>query len=167
MKLYVEFDGIGALHKSFFADERVTAELQQRLRGHVDGAVGIIVGFDTRRAQGSIRIQVEPNRLTAEIGSSSSLNLNAVVPLTKTAAFYREWVASNFDFRVQNFEVGLDVTSGRHVCAFGLTGPPPPDGTQIAPCFTVDGMEVCGDLRGSRLTIPAAHRESLGRCLSD
>ena len=57
VKLFIEFDGIGALHKSFFMDERVTAQLQQRLRGHVDGAVGILVGFNHRSGRGNIRIQ--------------------------------------------------------------------------------------------------------------
>ena len=165
VKLFIEFDGIGALHKSFFMDERVTAQLQQRLRGHVDGAVGILVGFNHRSGRGNIRIQVSPERLTVPLGQKTLLDLNSVVPLTKTAAFYRDWVASNFDFRVLNFDVGLDVTPNRTVCAFELDGAPPPDGSKLAPCFTVDGAEVCGNLQDMKLSISPAHHEAVGRCL--
>ena len=73
VKLYVEFEGIGAMHKSFFLDDRVTVELQKRLRGHVDGAVGVSVAYENRTGRGSIRIQVEPQKIAAARGAQWSV----------------------------------------------------------------------------------------------
>ena len=165
VSLVLEFEGLGALHKSFFADERVTAALQKRLQGHVSGAIGFIVSYDSRRGQGRIRIQAEADQFVLPLGEASSLDLKAAVPLTETVAFYRDWVASNFDFRVQNFDVSLEVTRGSTVCSFEPAGAPPPDGTEINPCFVASGEEVCGTLDDMVLSIPAAHHEAVGRCL--
>ena len=164
VKLYVEFDGIGALHKSFFLDDRVTAELQKRLRGHVDGAVGVRVAYENRTGRGSIRIQVEPHKIVAAKGKSDKWSTSALTPFTKTAAFYRDWVASHFDLRVQNFGIGLDITPARALCAVEVAGSPPPDGDLLAPCIAVDGEEICGTLSGETLSFPAGHRDAVAKC---
>ena len=164
VKLYVEFDGIGALHKSFFLDDRVTAELQERLRGHVDGAVGVRVAYDNRTGRGSIRIQVEPHKIVAAKGKSDEWSTSALTPFTKAAAFYRDWVASHFDLRVQNFGIGLDITPARALCAVEVAGSPPPDGEELAPCITVDGEEICGTPSGETLNFPAEHRDAVAKC---
>ena len=165
VKLVLEFEGLGALHKSFFADDRVTSALQKRLQGHVSGAVGFVVSYDSRKGRGRIRIQAEAPQFVMPLGEAASLDLRAAVPLTQTVAFYRDWVASNFDFRVQNFDVSLEVTRGSAVCTFEPAGAPPPDGSEINPCFVASGEEVCGTLEDMVLSVPAAHHEAVGRCL--
>lgn len=162
--LVLEFEGLGALHKSFFTDERVTSELQKRLLGHVNGAVGLVVSYDSGRGLGSIRIQAESDQFTRPLGGPEAVDLESAVPLTKTVAFYRDWVASNFDFRVQNFDVSLELTRGSNVCTFKPEGAPPPDGTQISPCFMAGSEEVCGTVADMVLSVPAAHRKAVGRC---
>lgn len=165
VSLVLEFEGLGALHKSFFADERVTSELQSKLQGHLTGAVGIVVSYDSRRGQGGIRIQAEAGQLNRPIGGPSTLDFSALLPLSTTVAFYRDWVASNFDFRVQNFAVSVELTRGSSVCSFRPSGSPPPDGTQIDPCLEAGGEEVCGTLTDTMLSVPAAHHKAVERCL--
>ena len=162
VKLYLDFVGIGAMHKTFFTDSRVTRKVQQKLRGHVSGSVGVLIGFE--RNQGRIRVQVAPDLLVASLGTPDAIQLNSLVPLTKAAAFYRDWVAGNYDLRVHNFEIGLDITPKDGVCKITVAGDPPPDGTEFAPCIEVDGTALCGELTEGVLRLPSAHHETVGRC---
>jgi hypothetical protein len=163
VKLYLDFVGIGAMHKTFFTDPRVTRKVQQKLLGHVSGSVGVLIGFE--KNQGRIRVQVAPDLLVASLGTPDAIQLSSLTPLTQTAAFYRDWVASYFDLRVQNFEIGLDITPKKGVCKITVAGDPPLDGTEFAPCIEVDGTALCGELTEGVLRLPSAHHETVGRCL--
>lgn len=163
VKLYLDFAGIGALHKTFFTDTRVTRKLQQKLHGHVSGPVGVLIDFE--KNQGRIRIQVDPKYLVANLGSPDAVQMSSLVPLTQAVAFYRDWVAGHYDLRVHNFEIGLDITPKNSVCKITVTGDPPPDGTQFAPCIEVDGAALCGELTEGVLRLPPVHRDAVSRCL--
>jgi len=162
VKLYLDFVGIGKLHKSFFMDSRVTRKMQHKLQGHVSGSVGVLIGF--KNNQGRIRIQVDPKFLVAPLGTPDAIQMGSLIPLTQAAAFYRDWVAGNFDLRVHNFEIGLDITPNKSVCKITVAGDPPPDGTEFAPCIEVDGTALCGELTEGVLHLPPAHHETVGRC---
>lgn len=162
VKLYLDFVGIGALHKTFFMDTRVTRKVQQKLQGHVSGPVGVLIEF--KNNQGRIRIQVDPEFLVANLGTPGAVQMSSLVPLTQAAAFYRDWVAGNFDLRVHNFEIGLDITPKNKVCKITVTGDPPPDGTQFTPCIEVDGTALCGELTEGVLRLPPVHHDAVGRC---
>jgi hypothetical protein len=162
VKLYLDFVGIRPMHKTFFTDSRVTREVQKRLQGHVSGSVGVRIDFI--KNQGRIRIQVAPEYLVADLGTPEAIHLERLAPLTQAAAFYRDWVAGNFDLRVQNFEIGLDITPKNSVCKITVAGDLPPDGKEFSPCIEVDGTAFCGALADGILRLPPIHREAVAMC---
>ena len=162
VKLYLDFVGISAMHKTFFTDSRVTRKVQERLQGHVSGSVGVRIDFV--RNKGRIRIQVDPEYLVASVGTPDAIHLESLAPLTQAAAFYRDWVAGNFDLRIQNFEIGLDVTPKNSVCKITVAGDPPPDGKEFSPCIEVDGTAFCGALADGILRLPPGDRDAVAKC---
>lgn len=162
VKLYLDFVGISAMHKTFFTDSRVTGKVQERLQGHVSGSVGVRIDFI--RNKGRIRIQVDPEYLVANLGTPDAIHLESLAPLTEAAAFYRDWVAGNFDLRIQNFDIGLDITPKNSVCKITVAGDPPPDGKEFSPCIEVDGTAYCGALADGILRLPPDYRDAVAKC---
>jgi hypothetical protein len=134
------------------------------LRGHVSGAVAVSIAYVNQTGRGHIRIQVGPEALVDELGRPEAMNLKALVPLTQTVAFYRDWVAGNFDLRIHNFDIGLDITPPKGVCKMTVVGDPPPDGTEFAPCIEVDGTAYCGELSEGVLRLPTAYCDAVAKC---
>ena len=145
VELVLVWQGIGALHKSFFSTPALTAALSAGMGGTVKGPANIYIRHDNEEFVGSIRLQLRPDtRILPVAISGDSVRLQDLAPITAALATYRSAVAGHFDFRVESFHVGIESFRGPHSCIFGLTGSPPPDGRVLSPCVQIDGVETCG-----------------------
>ncbi len=114
---------------------------------------------------GGIRLEVPPGgfvqepRVTGEV-----LSVAQLTPITVALAAYRDAIAGRFDIRIQSFVVGLDRTKGPAQCRIGIGGTPPPDGSELDPCLTLNGKKACGSQTPAGLLFEADALTVLRRC---
>jgi hypothetical protein len=158
--------GIGQLHKGFFLSTPLIGALSKDLAGVVKSPATIHVSFDSAEHLGHIRFVMEPGVLIRPVDmSSEGVALQSLVPITQALARYRASVAGRFDLRIGSFAVGIQSEIGGARCVFGITGPPPPDGSIISGCVVIDGTSRCGQLVGSRVQFERADHRSIAACL--
>lgn len=158
--------GIGQLHKGFFLSTPQISALSNDLAGVVKSPATILVLFDSEEHLGHIRFVMEPGVLIRPVEmSSEGVALQSLVPITQALARYRASVAGRFDLRIGSFAVGIQSEIGGARCVFGITGPPPPDGSTISGCVVIDGSTRCGQLVGRRVHFERADHQSIAACL--
>lgn len=163
----ITWDGIGPLHKGYFQEREALTRLSQDLSPWLTETVQLHVRYDSEEFIGHILIQVPPDQLRSPPSVVEGLfQLSALAPLTTALGTYRDDLAARFDFRIANFEIGLDFYRGPVHCRIGAAGAPPPDGTVVSPCIDINSEEQCGrpsEMGGVRFDGKPA--DQLGACL--
>ena len=91
--------------------------------------------------------------------------IEALTPVTKALSDYRNWVWSNRDIRIGNFNVALVLNAGKAACKFTVTGDVfPPDGSELSPCVATAGKEFCGEITDGVLRFPAETQGAIAAC---
>lgn len=162
----IVWEGIGALHKSYFSDQEAVTALSVALAPYIQGTVQLKISFNQQEHLGKIRIQLPPDALIQAVPANPA-QLQQLAPITTALAVYRDHVANRFDLRVQSFHIGLDFFRGPVHCGVQVGGDRPPDGRLVSPCVLVNGQEICGQpsAAGVRFAEPAAGK--IARCLED
>lgn len=145
VQVVLVWDGISALHQSFFADSEIVTGLSSDLAGEVRGPANVYVRYDSTKFTGSIRLQLRPDTLLRKPRrEGDAILLQDIAPVTRALATYRTAVASRKDYRIESFAVGIESFRGPRACVFTVAGRPPPDGRLVSPCVQVNGKEHCG-----------------------
>lgn len=155
MELY--FHGVGPLHRGFFAAEEATEHLGEALGACLVDTAQVWVTYDTENRIGHIYLKVPPETAGACLPQLNGevVEVASLAPVGRALAAYRDRVASNFDFRVANFQVGASFTRGAKSCTLWAAGQFPPDGSTFSPCIQLHDREVCGgDRKDGVTTIP-------------
>lgn len=160
------WEGIGALHKSYFSEQEGVTALSVALAPYIQGTVQLKIFFNQEEHLGKIRIQLPPGSLINLVPGSPA-QLQQLAPITAALAVYRDHVANRFDLRVQSFHIGLDFFRGPVHCGFVAGGDPPPDGRLISPCVLVNGQEQCGLPTAAGVVFQADAGKKIERCLQD
>ena len=139
------WDGIGPLYKGFFAQQEPLTQLAQRLAPHVKPPAQLHISWNQEELLGGIRLEVPPGGFNSPpTVTQGVLSVHQLAPITVALAAYRDDLAGRFDIRLQSFVVGLDRTRGPAQCRLGITGTPPPDGSELDPCLLLNGRPECG-----------------------
>ncbi|MFT5586498.1 MAG: hypothetical protein ACI9VR_004097 [Cognaticolwellia sp.] len=162
----IVWDGIGALHKSYFSEQEGVTALSVALAPYIQGTVQLRVSFNQEEHLGKIRIQLPPGSLINLVPASPA-QLQQLSPITAALAVYRDHVSNRFDLRVQSFRIGLDFFRGPVHCGIRAGGDPPPDGRLVSPCVLVNGEEKCGRPTAQGVVFQADARTQIARCLQD
>ena len=166
VQVVLVWDGIGPLHKSFFSDQEAVTELATDLAGHLKPPADVHVRYDSQEMLGDIQLRLAPDALVSPVAATQErVNLQALVPITTALASYRSNVAARFDFRVESFRVGIESYRGHRICQLSLAGTPPPDGTLISPCVTINGQQHCGEAAAEGVTFSQEAAAHLRACL--
>lgn len=145
VKVELTFQGVGHLHMGFFRDAQAVAGLGQALAGRLKDNAQVYVRYDQDEQYGLIHLKVPPGVMTTPpTVDGERVDLAALAPLTTALSSYRSELASRFDVRIQNFDVGLDFFQGSTHCLVVPGGPMPPDGSIVSPCVRIGDAEVCG-----------------------
>ena len=161
------WEGVANLHKGFFSEPELVAQLGRDLAGYVRPPVNVYVTFDSKRHIGRILVRLLPDTgMGLWKGADNQVDLAALSPVMQGLARYRNSVAQRFDTRVNAFHVGVESYRGSQHCRFGAAGTPPPDGTVVDPCVLLNGREHCGEAEGSLLVFPEELSEQIQRCLN-
>ena len=165
VQVVLVWDGIGSLHKGFFSDPEAVTELATDLAGHLKPPADVHIRYNSQDMIGDITLRLAPDALVVPVAASQDqLNLQALSPITTALASYRSSVAARFDFRVENFRVGIESYRGHRICELGLAGAPPPDGKLISPCVDINGQQHCGEVSASGVTFSPEAAEGLRAC---
>lgn len=160
------WEGLSALHQSFFADDAAVGELGAALGRGVRGPADVYVRYDTPSRSGSIRLHLRPDSLVERPRRADGvIDLQALSVATTALAAYRSRIAATKDYRIESFAVGLEALAGTSSCIFGIAGKPPPDGRIVSPCVQVNGREVCGQPSASGVAFQAADADVVAACL--
>ena len=162
----IAWDGIGALHKSYFSEQEGVTALSVALAPYIQGSVQLKISFDQEERLGKIRIQLPPGSLISVVATSPA-QLQQLAPITTALAVYRDHVANRFDLRVQGFHIGLDFFRGPVHCSIFPGGERPPDGRLVSPCVTINGEEQCGQPTPQGVVFQGDAEEKIARCLQD
>jgi len=166
-ELVLIWEGIGALHRSFFSNPDLTAPLSRALGVSLQGASNIYVRHDGENFAGQIRLQLRPGTLRVPVPiTQTHVQLQHLVPITRALATYRSQVAARFDFRIESFEIGIESFRGASGCILRSAGGPPPDGTVVSPCVEINGAEHCGVAEASGTRFAPEIVKKLGVCLA-
>lgn len=145
VQVVLVWDGISNLHQSFFADPSIVTGLSAGLTGEVLGPANIYIRYDATNFRGSIRLQLRPDSLVRTPRRDGDvIMLQDLAPITTALAAYRSAVASQKDYRIESFSVGIESFRGARACIFDVAGRPPPDGRLVSPCVQINGREECG-----------------------
>lgn len=145
VQVVLVWDGISNLHQSFFADSGIVTGLSAGLTGEVRGPANVYVRYDSKKFTGSIRLQLRPDTLVRKPRrTGDAILLQDLAPITTALARYRTDVASQKDYRIESFAIGVESFRGPRACIFTVAGRPPPDGRLVSPCVEVNGKERCG-----------------------
>ena len=141
----ITWEDISPLYKSFFTTRETYTELSLRLASHLAPPAQLHVSWNQDQMLGGIRLVVPPGgfRHPPEL-RDGVLDLDALAPITVALAAYRDAISARWDIRIQSFVVGIDVYRGPAHCRVGIAGTPPPDGSEVDVCMTVNGKEACG-----------------------
>jgi hypothetical protein len=140
----VQFTGVGALHRKFFADPALVANLPAALAGCVAGPIGLAVAWSEAEMAGSVRVEVDAGALRcAAHADGDALDLTALGPALAAVAGWRDRVAAGRDGRVASFRAGVVVRGGGGEIALWGVGRGATAGQGIEPCLDVDGARVC------------------------
>lgn len=161
----IVWEGIGALHKSYFSEQEGVTALSVALAPYLQGTVQLKVFFDQENHLGKIRILIPPGALRS-VPQGQPADLQALAPLTVALARYRDHVGNSFDLRVLSFHIGLDFFRGPVHCGLEVAGDPPPDGRIISPCVLINGVEQCGTPGPQGTRFEGAAAEQVERCLT-
>ena len=160
------WEGIGPLHKSFFSDAEATQALAADLGPWLRETVDVTIRYNSEDMVGDILIKLAPDQLRRPPAASGErIQLQDLAPITKALAAYRSTVAGRFDYRVESFRVRLESYRGARVCQFLLAGAPPPDGSLISPCVSVNGQKQCGEPSEAGVLFSAAVAADVRACL--
>lgn len=162
----IVWEGIGALHKSYFSEQEGVTALSVALAPYIQGTVQLKISFNQEEHLGKIRIQLPPDALIQPVPADPA-RLQQLAPITTALASYRDHVANRFDLRVQSFHIGLDFFRGPVHCGVQVGGERPPDGRLISPCVLVNGQEVCGQPSASGVAFVEPAAGKIARCLED
>ena len=162
----IVWDGIGALHKSYFSEQEGVTALSVALAPYIQGTVQLKISFNQEEHLGKIRVQLPPGSLINLVATSPA-QLQQLAPITTALAVYRDHVANGFDLRVQSFRIGLDFFRGPVHCSIFAGGDRPPDGRLISPCVLVNGEEQCGQPTVQGVVFQGDAGEKIARCLQD
>ncbi|MCB9778315.1 MAG: hypothetical protein H6742_07110 [Alphaproteobacteria bacterium] len=166
MPVVYVFEGVGVLHKSFFANPEVVAELSSALGGTLSGNANVYVRYDSKDFVGSIRLRLLPDSLQLPVAvQGDTVDLAALAPITRALAGMRSDVAGRFDVRLDSFSVGIESYRGSTVCVFSVAGQPPPDGSIVSPCVEINGQQVCGTPGPTGVSLPADAAQAIRSCL--
>ena len=66
----IAWDGIGALHKSYFSEQEGVTALSVALAPYIQGSVQLKISFDQEERLGKIRIQLPPGSLISVVATS-------------------------------------------------------------------------------------------------
>ena len=166
VQIELKWDGIGNLHKGFFADPAVVEPLGAGLAGEVRGPVPVVVRYDSKEFTGQIRLQLDPGRLERSVRvEGDRIALQDLSGITTTLAEYRSGVSGRFDLRVESFTVGIESIRAGRACVFGLAGPPPPDGRLVSPCVEINGRVRCGEAAPNGVRFPPDVAQDVLACL--
>ncbi len=163
----IQWEGIGALYKSYFSEQEGVTALSVALAPYIQGTVQLKVYFNQEEHLGKIRIQLPPGSLINLVPASPAVQLQQLAPITTALAAYRDHVASRFDLRVQSFHIGLDFFRGPVHCGIQVGGDRPPDGRLISPCVLVNGQEECGQPTPEGVVFQVEPSKKMARCLQD
>lgn len=136
-RVELRYHGLSALHRSFFSDEHLVAELGAGLGACVADAAAVLITWDDVNFVGKIL-------LVAELGDcapredADGWDLTPAIPAGQALARYRDGVAANYDYRVASFKVGLFRGTRTRACEVFIGGGMPPDGTRWDPCLVCD-----------------------------
>jgi len=145
-ELVFVWEGIGVLHQSYFTDSTAVDNLELGLSAFSPGSELLIVRYSTEERIGELMLELTTGVLPANPNQvSNTIDLNGLVKVTKPLAAYRSEIAARFDYRIESFKIGVTFRNAGHVCSIGVSGPAPPDGSEVSPCVTVDGVRSCGD----------------------
>lgn len=164
----LRFTGVGALHRKFFADPTLVADLPASLAGCVPGPIGLAVRWSDAEMAGSVQVEVEAGALRcAARADGATLDVTALAPMLKAVAAWRDRVAAGRDLRVAAFRTGVVVRGAAGEVALWGAGRGETAGLAVEPCVDLDGGQVCavGDAAGLRLVFaePAAVSRLAGR----
>ncbi len=145
IQVEITWDGIGALYKGFFSSQEALTQLSLRLASHVKPPAQLRISWDQEHMLGGLRLVVPPGGFVQPPTiRDGALDLDALAPISVALAGYRDAVAGRYDIRVQSFVVGIDLYRGPAHCRVGIAGTPPPDGSELDVCLTLNGKMACG-----------------------
>jgi hypothetical protein len=159
--LVLVWNGISALHKSFFSTQDVVTRLAGALQGTIQPPANVHIRFDSKRHKGWIQLQLRPETLRLSVGGEGDLvRLQDLAPITTALATYRSTVAGRYDVRVESFHVGIESYRGPVRCVFGVGGLKPPDGKTVSSCVEINSTRHCGteEADGVRFTTEVADK---------
>lgn len=160
----IVWEGIGALYKSYFSDQKAITALSVALAPYFSETVQLTISFDSEKHLGRIRILVPPGALRTP-PKASPADLQALSPLLVALAVYRDDLSSRYDIRIQSFHIGLDFFRGPVHCRVSAAGEPPPDGRLVDPCVLVNGQKQCGTPGPQGVAFVGETAAQVERCL--
>jgi hypothetical protein len=75
--------------------------------------------------------------------TDETLVLKPWVPIGKSLATFRDYVAGTSDFRISNFQVGLRIEHAKGSCTWLIAGQNPPDGSLWSACAILNDAAKC------------------------
>lgn len=168
LDLQLGFVSLSHMHQEFFRTDEPLSALYAAMERHVKDKVTVVVSYRSQFPRGWVHAELRPSALKKGVGSlDKGLVLDALIPLTTALSDYRNWVWSNRDIRIGNFNVALILKSEEAECSFTVTGDLfPPDGSKLSPCVETAGQEYCGEITDGVLRFPVAAQGALAACFA-
>lgn len=142
--VHLGFDDVNTLYRGFFGDDEAVAALGTALGRCLDEPAAVTIAYDAEERIGRIVLQVWPRKTPCRGRTEEGrVALDALEPLGKALAAYRDRVAARYDFRVASFRIGLSYPHGTEICTLWAAGQYPPDGTRWSPCVSFAGRSIC------------------------
>lgn len=140
----LRFSGVGALHRKFFADPTLVADLPAAVAGCVAGPVVLSVRWSDAEMAGSVQVEVDGGALRcAARADGGVLDVTPLAPVLAAVAGWRDRVAAGRDLRVAAFRAGIVVRRGDGEVALWGAGRGDTAGRSVEPCLDLDGAPVC------------------------
>ena len=168
LDLQLGFVFISHMHQQFFRTDEALSALYAAMNRHVKDKVTVVVSYRSKSHRGWVRAELAQSALKKEVGSvETGLVVDVLTPLTVALSDYRNWVWTNRDLRIANFNVALVLKSGKAECRFTVTGDVfPLDGSELSPCVETAGQEFCGEITDGVLRFPADAQGALAPCFA-
>jgi hypothetical protein len=166
--IQIRFYTVSGLHQGYFARAKGVRALGEGMGLCTPDPVTVDVSWKQAKLEGRI-LAIMPEKLGACAPSVSgrSVDVAALLPMSKALSAWRTYVAATSDLRINAFQVGLQFGEGDESCVMFVGGQHPADGSTFVPCVEIGGEKVCaeGDVGTKLKFADAAQHERLVRCL--
>lgn len=144
--LRLEFTGVNLMYRGFFADAEPARELALALAACVRGTPRVSITYGGMGKPSRIALIVRAGDLLchARQGEDKRWEVDALVPVARALATWRNRIAAQRDMRVYTFRTGVHVHDAWGHATLWLDGQDPVDGSAFHPCLGLDGFDRCG-----------------------